>query len=735
VVYWNSLRVPFLLDDSSAILNNRSIAAPLRWASVLAASHAGTATGRPLLNLSFALNRLAGGESIAGYHIVNMVIHGLAALVLFGLVRRTLALKEPSGKPLYGVHIVAAFCALIWAVHPLLTEAVTYISQRAESLAGLLYLFTLYAFARGAKRGVKFASATEPSWRGGAWLAASVLSCVCGMATKEVVVTAPVLVLLYDRAFLSESFLRALRRRKAYYCGLAASWILLGILLYVDRLSLRSVGYGLGVDAGSYFLTEAKAIVSYLWLVVWPASLVFDYGREYLVNGVAGVGPQLVFIAALLSLSVVLWRRNRGTAFLLLSFFIVLAPTSSVVPIASDPMAESRMYLASAPLVILIVLGFFRFIGRASVAILAGVAILLAVLTVERNRDYSSAVSMWEDTVTKAPSNSRAHENLGVALSKVPGSHDEALRQYKEALRLRPSFPEAHRDLAVELSRTPGGMAEAIENYREAIRLRPNFPEAETGLGVELGKVPGKSEESLGHLRTALELDPDYPEGHANLAGGLAKAGGHEQEAIGEYRVALRFDPGMAEAHNGLGAVLARMHGEQDNALEQFAQAIRIRPGYINAMSNRAKVLSGMPGGRDDAIEGFRQVLSIDPKNVDANFSLGKLLMALGVPGNSGIDFLSKACELAPRRLDIQIALANALLAVPARLGEAQAHFEAALAVAPNLPEAHNGLGVVFAKEGNRAGALEQFQAAVDLRPGFTEAMENLRALQDSGGK
>lgn len=734
LAYGNSLRVPFLLDDASAILYNRTIARPISLSSVLMASHAGTATGRPLLNLSFALNHVAGGDSVIGYHLVNLGIHALAVLILFGLVRRTLLLKGLREDFSGSAEAVAGVAALIWGLHPLQTEAVTYISQRAESMSGLFYLGNLYAFVRAVPIDE---SSDGEAWKArhrAAWLAASGVSCLCAVATKEVAVTAPVLVLLYDRVFLSGSFREALRRRRGYYASLAASWVFLGVILSLDRLSGRSVGYGLGVDAVAYLLTEAKAVATYVRLALWPASLTFDYGREYLVSGVGGVLPEILAVIGLLALAGVMWRRSPRLGFLLVAFFAILAPTSSIVPIAAQPAAESRMYLALAPLILLAMLGVVRLLGRPGIAVMAAVAILLGGLTVVRNRAYVSSVSIWEDTVAKAPSNSRAHDNLGVALSRAPGMQTEAVLQYREALQIRPAFPEAHRDLAVELSRMDGGSAEAVEHFREAIRLKPDFPEAETGLGVELGKIPGRSSESVEHLRAAIQLDPNYPEGHSNLAGELARLPGGVGEAIGEYRTALRLDPNLAEAYNGLAVALTQVPGGTDEALEHLGQAIRIRPGYITAMDNRAKVLSTIPGRRTEAIEGFEEVLATDPHDGDANFGLGRLLMESAASADAGLNDLSKACQIYPRRLDIQIALANALLGAPGRLGEAKGHFEAALAIAPDLPEAHNGLGVVLAKEGDFARAIVEFEAAVRLRPSFREAADNLRAVKGMGG-
>jgi hypothetical protein len=235
--------------------------------------------------------------------------------------------------------------ALLWTLHPLQTEAVTYISQRAESLMGLFYLLTLYGFIR---------SVTAESRN--CWLILSVAACFGGMATKQVMVTAPVLVLLYDRAFISGSFRSALANRRWYYASLAATWLWLGFLMHrsVSRGGRR--GFQEEVGWPTYALTELRVVTDYLKLAFWPHPLVFDYGTEILATDPLAVAPYALILAAILVGVVIAWRRSPMAGFLGAWFFLILAPTSTVVPIAEQPMAESRMYLPLAAVVVLVTL-------------------------------------------------------------------------------------------------------------------------------------------------------------------------------------------------------------------------------------------------------------------------------------------------------------------------------------------------------------------------------------------
>ncbi|HEX7508565.1 MAG TPA: hypothetical protein VF550_17460, partial [Polyangia bacterium] len=202
LAYANSFHGPFIFDDVPSIVENQSIR-HLGSARVLAAPpEALTTTGRPVVNLSLAINFAVGGLAVEGYHAVNLALHILASLVLFALVRRTLLLPTLSAR--FGVTAteLALSVALLWAIHPLQTESVTYVVQRAEAIGGLFYLLTLYCFLRGATAA-----------RGRAWYAATVGACVLGMASKEVMVSAPLIAVLYDRTFIAASLRDSLRRR------------------------------------------------------------------------------------------------------------------------------------------------------------------------------------------------------------------------------------------------------------------------------------------------------------------------------------------------------------------------------------------------------------------------------------------------------------------------------------------------------------------------------------------
>jgi tetratricopeptide (TPR) repeat protein len=572
-VYHNSFSGPFVLDDTWSITTNPSIQ---HLGSALSPPPDKGTGGRPLLNLMFALNYAWGGFGVYGYHAVNLLIHTLAGLTLFGIVRRTLlrvatAQSELSecgrGAPptVDSATVLALAVAVIWVVHPLQTEAVTYISQRAESLMGLFYLLTLYCFIRSAENQKPEAGGQRPdasiqkrsSLRhpsSGIWLLGSVFFCLLGATTKETIATAPVMVFLYDRTFIAGSFREAWRSRWRYYLGLACAWLLL--VHSIISLGQRSVGFGQGVTWWSYALTSCRSVVLYLKLAVWPHPLVFDYGASFIQQATEALPYALVLVALLAAVAIALWRRPV-IGFAGAWFFVILAPTSSVVPVADQPTAEHRMYLSLAAVIALVVVGLYRLMGRRGLIVCAAAAVGLGWLSVERNNEYRSPLVLWSDTVAERPDNARARYNLGNVLHDIPGRLPDAVAQFEAAVRDHPESALAHYNLANDLYEA-GRVPEALAQYEEALRIDPNDAEAHNNLGSALLiSRPGQLTEAMGHFEKALGISPNYADAHYNFGIALDRAG-RKSEAIAQYEEALRLKPDYAAARAALAQLQAQ---------------------------------------------------------------------------------------------------------------------------------------------------------------------------------
>lgn len=551
LAYANSLHAPFLFDDAGAVLGNPTIRSLTSLAVLNPPADGSTTTGRPVVNLTYALNYAFGGENVAGYRALNIAIHALAALTLLGLLRRTF-LSLQLKFPLFNCESAALAAASLWALHPLQTESVVCIAQRTELLCGLFYLLTLYAFAR----------ATLPS-EGGARCpqrashALSVVACLLGMASKEVMVTAPLAVLLYDRTFVAGTFSAALRLRRGYYSALAATWLLLAFLV-LQNSGARGVsaGFGLGVTPWSYLLKQCEALVLYLRLSLWPHPLVLDYGTAVPAS-VAEVWWQGPVVLALLAATLWALVRRPLLGFAGAWFFLILAPSSSFVPLVTQTMAEHRMYLPLAAVVALAVVALNCGLGARA---LAGCAVLVpafAVVTVGRNHTYRDAIAIWSDTVVHAPPHSRAFTSLGAAYV-VAQRPAEALPLLDRALALNPADYSAQRNRALALL--------ALGRADEASAIFAALPAREPGEAAEyfdLGNAfarEGKYPEAAAAYTRTVTLEPAHFAARANL-GNAFLAAGRAPEAIAAYEAALRLRPADARLLENLAVARAAARG------------------------------------------------------------------------------------------------------------------------------------------------------------------------------
>jgi len=441
LAYANSFAGVFLFDDFKWVVWNPAIRGFTTAVSGVA---------RPVLGASFWLNYALDDLRPAGYHLFNLLAHTGSALLLFGIVRRTLDLLEAyRGRATAPALVVA----LIWGVHPLTTGSVTYICQRAESLMGFFYLLALYCAIRGYESrewqgenpdpvsGIRHPASGVA--RRAVWYGLAVLSCAFGMGTKEVMVTAPLAVLLYDWTFRGPGSIRSgLGGRWKLYAGLAGTWLVLAALMLVKRRAdTVNVYVWQKIPPVSYVLTQAEVICHYIKLSLWPRPLCLDY-RWPVVETVSAALPQVAIlsIAALLALWLVARRSPAG--FAAAWFFLVLAPTSSFVS-RPDTAFEHRMYLPLAAVVVLVVAGVHALVRgrvrpRVPLVLAACVVFGFGYMTHARNRDYRSEVIMWQDVVRKCPWNLRAQNDLAVALSEE-GSVEEALAQYVQVLSMIPA--------------------------------------------------------------------------------------------------------------------------------------------------------------------------------------------------------------------------------------------------------------------------------------------------------
>ena len=582
LVYMNSLSAPFILDDTYRIESNTSIR---QWSDL---HEVLGNTSRPMVNLTLAVNYALGGLNVTGYHIFNIIVHIAASLVLFQILRRTFcsqllysSLAEPSDRLAFAV-------ALIWLVHPLNTQAVTYTIQRGESMMGLFYLLTLYSVILSVQTGRKWS-----------WTIVAILSCILGMATKEVMVTAPLLVLLYDRTFVAGTFLQALKQRKILYSALAATWILLYVLVRAEGLTSEELRAGFNMASLTpleYLQSQPQVILHYWRLSLWPDPLVFDY--LWPVARTPGeILPSAILIFGILVFILIGLLRKNPLAFLGAWFFLILSPTSSVYPIA-DVAVEHRMYLSLAAVIIV---GVFllhclqqKLISQSAVAFwipIVILALILGTLTIRRNQDYLQQERLWRSVLEERPQNWRAHYNIASLLQKQE-RYPDAIDHFHRAIRIKPDHTRSYIFLG-NIYGKQGNFSEAIRLYRQALEIEPDNVLCHYNLGLAW-ETQGKTDKAREHFQRAIPIKDAYIKVCIYQAADLMKEG-KTTEAIHFYQQAVQISPESAEAHYGLGVAYS-FQEKFASALRHFQKAASLKPAWAVPVNAMAWTYAAHPG-------------------------------------------------------------------------------------------------------------------------------------------
>jgi tetratricopeptide (TPR) repeat protein len=676
--YHNSFQGVFVYDDGYTIVTNERIRQ--LWPPWTALG----GTSRPLVQLSLALNYALGELNPWGYHLFNLVVHLLAGLTLYGVVKRTLVrlsraselqsfralettdivgqahrlAKSSDGEPAasgapalqlvdgtdgreqargysdQAAATLAGVIALIWVVHPLNTQAVTYIIQRGESMMGLFYLLTLYCFIRDADTedyrlttddyrpdaavrcsgttsavtgivgqaprlaglyvqetaatgAVALQSSVSGLWslvsglrhRRAFWLTVSILFCALGMVTKPIMASAPVVLLLYDRLFISHSWHIIARRRHWYYGALCLTWLGMALSLPMGKHEWHgSAGYsGHSVSALDYALSQPSVILHYLTLVVWPAGLCFDYLWSPSHSAWQNMPPLLIVCGAIL-LTIHFTCRGRPAAFTGIWFFGVLSLSSSFIPIA-DLVMEHRMYLPMAAPLSLFIIGGHAILQASSIRpsswlvwlLLSGVIISLAISTRMRNNIYHTVDRSLSDVVDKRPLNYRMHVLLAYhAMSR--DDHSTAQEHFRSAVTISQYHPQHH-----QRARHLGPCYFYLRDYNNAHT----------------------------YLTQALAINPNDAR-CANLLGLIHYRRGAYEEAVALFAIASQKDPLTLEHHFNHGLTLFHLNRYLE-AEQAFRQAVSVKPSDGPSLHGLA-MASWRQGKVNDAVAAWKRV-------------------------------------------------------------------------------------------------------------------------------
>lgn len=545
ISYSTSLLGKFVYDDYAAVVNNPAIRDIFHIRRFF-----DTFNTRFLAGVSFSFNYWLHGLNTFGYHILNVLLHAAGAFFVYCLVLLTCQTPGMKEHNLAADNrIPALFSALIFLTHPLATEAVSFITQRALCLAAFFYLLTLVFYAK---------SRLLKDFR---YQVAAVLSAVCCSLSKEIALTLPLMVTAYELFFFGFS---KKDTKETVYRLLPFYLTAVMILLLLNRDSgdfiwnFKDQVFTGGGFQWTYFLTYVSVLCTYLRLFILPVNQNIDYDYA-LVTGL--FDPRLLVSAAVLlsvlTAGVWLFKRNRLLSFCVAWFFIaVLAEwaSTSVVHYAAGVMYEHWAYLPLVGFAVFLPMVFLkRVTGRKlAVIVLCCLVGIFSVLTFQRNKVWQNELSLWHDAALKSPRKATSFFGLASAYSRE-GMNNEAVLNYQKSISLQPVYPEAYNNLGI-IYQVQGQLKEAKEFYEKAVSLNPGYARAYHNLGV-LYEAENNKEKAIELYQKAVELKPNYVKGYKALGFIYARLGRFD-EAMKYFEKAIHIDPqAAAEIQNTLESV------------------------------------------------------------------------------------------------------------------------------------------------------------------------------------
>jgi len=598
----------------------------------------------PLTLTTFWLEHALWGLAPLPYHLVNVLMHGACAVVLWRVLR--------------GLQVPGAWLgAALWAVHPVEVESVAWISEMKNTQSALFFLLSILFY-------VRWLRTQDPDGRiGGGWnYSLTLLFAALAMASKSSAVILPLVLCLCAWWMENRWHWRNLVKVGPIFlmsivAGVVSIWTQkLQLAALTDLLSARTWPERLA--------TAGDSVWFYLGKLLWPHPLITVYPRWEIDAGQwVSYLPLLAVIVAVF----ILWLKSKSwTRPWFFSFAYFLAALLPVLGLLDNTIFRYSLvfdhfqYLASMGPLALMGAGLARLADFAipkrpllQSALCAGLLIILGLLSWQRTWAYESKETLWTDTLARNPNCGMAHNNLGMALLQK-GQVDEAISHFRRALEINPNYTNAHNNLGNILSKR-GQLDEAIAHYQRALEIAPNYANAHSNLGNALVRK-GNLDEAIAHYQKALEIDPNDAEAHNNLGNVLLRKGQFD-EAIVHYQKALEINPDIIQTHNNLGNALLRK-GRMDEAIAQFQKTLEINPNFAEAHNSLGNALLGK-GRVDEAIAQFQNVLEINPNNASAFNNIGNAFLQKGEP-DQAIGQFQEALRLKPDYGDAQKNLARA---------------------------------------------------------------------------
>jgi protein O-mannosyl-transferase len=692
LAYWPALHGGFVWDDDTHITANPTLRS-LRGLWEIWFKPGATCQYYPLSFTCFWMEYQLWGLNPLGYHLVNVTLHCLVAVLLWQVLEKL----QARGARLAGA---------IFALHPVCVMSVAWMTELKNTLSAALALAAGWAYVRFAGLGVYGASATgvndlkrQAPGMGWRFVFLSLVLFLLAMFAKTAVSFLPATLLLivwWQRGRLPGREMVPLLLMLMLVAAMGA------MTFYIEHQhGAAGPGFKLGLRERVVF--SGRSFWFYLGKLFFPFKLTFVYER-WAVNAVAGW--QFLYPASMAGLLGLLWWQRkvigRGPFVAMMHFFISTSLLILMIVLYMTRytfVSDHWQYFGCMSVLALAAAGITGALHRLGTRsrllkpVLTGTLLLvLGVLTWRQCGMYADIETLWQTTIARNPHAFIAYNNLsdvflrkgqldmaiayaqkaleirpdsfevlnnlGNALLKT-GQRDKAIESFQKAIELAPTDAISHYNLANSFLEA-GQLDKAIVEFRKALDLQPDHPEAHNNLGAALMRL-GRLDEAMIHYQKALALNPNYAEAHYNQ-GCIFDHQGKPEAAIQQYQQAVQCQPGYADAHYGLGLALTKQD-RPDEAIAHYRKAIALKPDYADAHGNLANVLA-VQGKLDEAIQEYQRTLELVPNSAQAHFRYGQALQAQHRFPAAIAEF-GKALELDARHVPARLSLAWLLATGP----------------------------------------------------------------------
>ncbi|MFC1825835.1 tetratricopeptide repeat protein [Thermodesulfobacteriota bacterium] len=712
VVYSNIYNNPFVFDDVLNIVEKETIRGLSNYLSLDK-----LLKPRAIVDFTFALNYRFGKLNVFGYHLVNILIHIINGFLVYFLVSIILkqglkfsnsSVPSISESPDFAIKTIPLFAALIFVIHPIQTQAVTFTVQRYASMAAIFYMASVlfYFKARIIQQRDQSRERIEQEkdekinkLQLSSFYVLAILCGVLAFLSKQNTASLPLAILFVEFLLIDRTW-QQWKKKLPLFALFFALWILF-ILYIVGLFGGGLEGGGLLEDVSGlmkeaetvgrwqYLCTQFNVVVIYLRLMFFPVLQNLDYLYPFKNGFFDAYTPfAFLFLIGLAALGAWHIKKQPVISLAIFWFFITLSVESSIIPIR-DALFEHRLYLPMLGFGVFVSYQLFRYLSKSRFLVLVlciAIMVSLGAATYKRNAVWNDKITLWSDVVSKSPYNYGAHNNLGLALV-AQHRIKEAIDHYMQALRIKPAFGEAHNNLGTALYKL-GRTKEAIDQFLQALQINPESAEGHYNLGLVLDRE-NRTEEAIEHYLQALRIKPDE-DAHYNLGNALDKLG-RTEEAIEHYLLALKIKPEYVEVHNNLGNSLLKQNKAVE-AIRHFNEALRLNPKFVAVYNSLSVALIRM-GKPDEAIDHLQKALHINSEDPATLVNLGGAFIGIG------------------------------------RFDEAVVHCRKALEIKPDFPKAHMNLGIALANTGKIADAITHLRKALQIDPNNVETQHNLNNI------